>query len=352
MTGTRRLPAERMRRGAWLGLAVMLLLPAGITACVSLPPGVEREFVCGRDLPNNYGGAEACGTWQVDQPGAGDEYLGLPVRDGLVVLIERPAAASLFLSLAAQRQAPFTHAGLIVMEAKGPMVYESFGVFTPWSRGPPTLQLGGGVRRVTLRSFLQRPGIIEAYAPPPDTDVDAVVRFARAHFASHTAFDGHFDADDDAAFYCVEFVSRALAAGGAAPLPRVPLTTNASMRVVLAWLQVNPSGLQLAGDLAAPQRRLWRVSRFYRSEQIDRYFALQRELHARFTPEQKLGALFAWRSSGLQWRPRVRIYLEAGLRSDADEASLLARRLFEGSAVVSASPSDPAQLRTARADDW
>ncbi len=85
-----------------------------LVACVHLPPGVEREFACDRALPNNYGGAAACGTWQVDQPGAGDAYLGLPVRDGMVVLIERPEATSLFLSLAAQRQAPFTHAGLAI----------------------------------------------------------------------------------------------------------------------------------------------------------------------------------------------------------------------------------------------
>jgi hypothetical protein len=317
-----------MRRGA-LRLA-FLLLPGLLPACVNLPPGVEREFACERGLPNNYGGAAACGTWQVDQPGAGDDYLGLPVRDAVVVLIERPAPASLFLSLAAQRQAPFIHAGLIVMERKGPMVYESFGTFTPWRRGPPTSHMGGGLRKVTLHSFLRRPGIIAAYAPPADVDVDAVVRYAQAQLAQHTGFDGHFDADDAAAFYCVEFVSRALVAGGAAPLPRVPLSGNASMRVVLDWLEIHPSGLMLAGDLAAPQRRLWRVSRLYRPEQVDRYFALQRELHARFTPEQKLGALFAWRSSRLRWRPRVLAYLEAGLRSGAEDPALLARRLFGG----------------------
>ena len=351
MTSTRHPLAERLRRGAWLRLAVMLL-PAALAACVSLPPGVEREFACDRDLPNNYGGAVACGTWQADQPAAGDVFHGLPVRDGLVVLIERVDPASLFLSLAAQRHAAFVHAGLIVMENDGPMVYESFGRFTPWGRGPPTRHMRGGLRRVTLRSFLQRPGIIEAYAPPPGTDVDAVVRYARAHLDLRTAFDGHFDAADDAAFYCVEFVSRALVAGGAAPLAHVPLTANASMRVVLDWLEVNPAGLQLAGDLAEPSRRLWRVSRFYRSEQIDRYFALQRELHARFTPAQKLGALFVWRGSGLQWRPPVRAYLEAGLRNGAEDAALLARRLFEGSAAVSAPPPDRAPLRTVRADGW
>jgi hypothetical protein len=324
---TRPAAADRVRRGAWLRLAFLLLPLAG---CVQLPPGVEREFVCDRDLPNRSDSGESCGTWQVDKPGSGYEYLGLPVHDGMVVLIERPDPASLFLSLAAQRPAPFVHAGLIVVERKGPMVYESFGTFTPWHRGPPTRHMGGGVRKVTLRSFLQRPGIIEAYAPLSGTDVEAVVRFAQQHLAQHTAFDGRFDADDDSAFYCVEFVSRALEAGGAPALPRVPLNDNASMRVVLDWLEVHPSGLLLAGDLAEPERRMWRVSRIYRPEQIDRYFALQRELHARFTPEQKLGALFAWRSSRLQWRPQVRAYLEAGLRSGSDPPAWLARPLLEG----------------------
>lgn len=212
--------------------------------------------------------------------------------------------------------------------------------------------MGGGVRRVTLRSFLHRPGIIAAYAPPPGTDTQAVVQYARLQHAQRTAFDGRFDADDATAFYCVEFVARALEAGGAAALPRVPLTSNASMRVVLYWLQVHPKGLLLAGDLAEPTRRMWLVSRHYRPAQIDRYFALQRELYARFTPEQKLGALFQWRGIGLQWRPRVRDYLETGLKGSAEDPALLAQRLFEERAAVSALPPDPAPARTARADGW
>lgn len=347
MTAIRRPPVERAR---WrLGPAGLLILSL-LGGCVSLPPGVDREFSCGRDLPNHYGGPSACGTWQVDRPGAGEDFQGLPVRDGLVVLIEQSEPASLFLSLAAQRREPFVHAGLIALEPGGPVVYESFGVFSPWGRGPPTLRMGGGVRRVTLRSFLRRPGIIAAYSPPPGTDPLAVVRYARAQHSQRTAFDGRFDPDDAAAFYCVEFVARALEAGGAQPLPRVPLTRNASMRVVLDWLQVSPAGLLLAGDLAAPARRVWLMSRHYRPAQIDRYFALQRELHARFTPEQKLGALFQWHAFGLQWRPRVRDYLENGLRNTAEDPVLLAQRLFDGRDLVSAMPPDPGPVRTVPAD--
>ena len=343
MTAIRRPPVERARRRAGTACLLMLSLLGG---CVSLPPGVDREFSCGRSLPNHYGGPAACGTWQVDKPGTGEDFQGLPVQDGLVVLIEQPEPASLFLSLAAQRHAPFVHAGLIALEPGGPVVYESFGVFSPWGSGPPTIRMGGGVRRVTLRSFLRRPGIIAAYAPPPGTEAQAVVRYARTQHSLRTAFDGRFDPDDAGAFYCVEFVARALEAGGAQPLPRVPLTRNASMRVVLDWLQVSPAGLLLAGDLASPARRVWLLSRHYRPAQIDRYFALQNELHARFTPEQKLGALFQWRGFGLRWRPRVRHYLETGLGNTAEDPLQLARRLFEGRDPVSAMPPDPGPART------
>lgn len=347
MTVTRHLAVEQMRRGSVL--AVLVLLASVLVGCVSLPPGVDREFNCDRDLPSHYGGPAACGTWQVDRPSTGEVFQGLPVRDGLIVLIEQPEPASLFLSLAAERAAPFVHAGLIVLEPDGPMVYESFGLFSPWGRGPPTLHMGGGVRRVKLKSFLRRPGIIAAYAPPPGISTEAVVHYARAQYSQRAAFDGRFDADDASAFYCVEFVSRALQAGGADPLPRVPLTRNASMRVVLDWLQVKPAGLLLAGDLAEPSRRMWLLSRHYHPQQIDRYFALQRELHARFTPEQKLGALFRWGGFGLQWRPRIRDYLEIGLRNPAEDPVQLAQRLFEGRATVSAMPPDPGPAQTARA---
>ena len=254
-------------------------------------------------------------------------WRGLPVATGQVIVNEIPDAMSLFGSLSTERFAPFTHAGIIVVEPKGVFVYEAFGFYLPlpWTR--PNQQMGGGVRRVSLESFIARGGMVAIHEPPASADRAGIAAFARDSVRRHVPFDGDFDPRDGARFYCVEFVARALEAAGAPRIAAARVTSNRSVRVALDWLGVKGSELELAGDLVAQSPRVVLLSPSFSAEQVDAYFALKQELHRRFTADQKIGSLVSWRGQRLGFRPRIDAYFTEGTRTLADPR-LLADRMF------------------------
>jgi len=273
------------------------------TGCASFDPAQQRAFVV---TP-----ASAASTWR-----------GLPVETGQIIVNEHPGAMSLFLSFTAQRFAPFIHAGIIVVEDGEPYVYESMGLILPLPWRNPNDGIGGGVQRVRLESFLLRGGIVAIYSPRPGVDRATLAEFARAREREHTPFDGQYDANDPAKFYCVEFVARALEAAGGAPLSAVPTTRNPSVQVALGWLGIGTPSFLLAGDLVADEQRVALISRRFTRHEIERYFELKRELHRRFTDDQRVGNVMYWRHQALRLRPRVDRYYEVGVAGDADPAAL------------------------------
>ncbi len=284
-------------------LALALLLPG----CASFGPARYETIV----VPESE-----IATWR-----------GVPVRDGQIAVIERPGATSLLLSLIADRYEPFIHAGLVVFDDGEPYVYEAMGVFKPHLKGRPTRGMGGGVRRVKLAAFLARDGIVALYEPEAVVDRNLVADFARTHLAARTPFDEVFDARDARSFYCVEFVARALEAGRSTPLAGVPLSSNPSMRVVLDWLEIESPTILLAGELLDENRRALLADRRRTRGQIEAYFERKRELHRRFTADQRLGNAFEWGVLGLKLRPKVREFLDLD-RAVATDATILATEVF------------------------
>ena len=130
-----------------------------------MPRDVRQQLDCPPAQASNYGGARACksdveaviakaGNTQRRVASIGE----VPYQTGQIILIERPGAVSLFLSLMAERFAPYIHAGVIVVDDGTPYVYEAFGFLMPRMSGSPTDGMRGGVRRVTLASFLNATG--------------------------------------------------------------------------------------------------------------------------------------------------------------------------------------------------
>ena len=243
---------------------------------------------------------------------------GLSVRAGDIVLGERGTAASVFLALLAEEFFPFVHSGVVAIENGHAYVYEAFATIRPRLSGPPTDAIRGRIRRVTLERFMSRQQIAAIYAPPSEVDADAVAQFARDRYLDGTPFDAYFDARDHRALYCNEFVALALSAGGAAPLDLVPIRTNASLAVVLKWLKVDTEGVIPAGALVGESQRIATLSRSYTPEQVEAYFAAKRELHARFTDDQRLGNVFRWSPLGLRLRPAVKRYMTAKIARAPD----------------------------------
>jgi hypothetical protein len=285
-----------------------LALIVTLAGCASFDPTLQR-------------------TLAVAPGSAAQPWRGLPVETGQIIENEHPGAMALFLSFTAQRFAPYIHAGIVVVEEGEPYVYEAMGAILPLPWRNPNAGIGGGVRRVTLESFLLRGGVMAIYSPEPGVDREALAGFARARERERMPFDGRYDSSDPTKYYCVEFVARALEAAGAAPVRTTPATSNASVRVALRWVDVDAPEFLLAGDLVAEERRVALVSRSLTEREIDRYFALKRELHRRFTDDQRVGNVMYWRLQGLRLRPGVDRYYEVGVANDVDPA-VLADQMF------------------------
>jgi hypothetical protein len=288
--------------------AASLALIVSLAGCASFDPTQQRTLAVA--------------------PGASVQpWRGLPVETGQIIVNEHPGAMALFLSFTAQRFAPYIHAGIVVVEEGEPYVYEAMGAILPLPWRSPNAGIGGGVRRVKLESFLLRGGVVAIYSPEPGVDREALAGFARARERERKPFDGRYDSGDPAKYYCVEFVARALEAAGAAPIRATPSTDNPSVRVALRWVGIDTAEFLLAGDLVAEERRVTLVSRGLTEHEIERYFALKRELHRRFTDDQRVGNVMYWRLQGLRLRPAVDRYYEVGVANDVDPA-VLADRMF------------------------
>jgi hypothetical protein len=290
-------------------LPVAALLVGGaavLTGCVNLPDAVRDQLDCA--APDNFGN-ESCAhaRWQ-----------GLPIAAGQIIVNEKFSSTSLALALLVERYEPYTHAGLVVFDDGSPYVYEAWAIYKPRLSGRPTRNAGGGIRRVSLASFLRRGGTIAIHEPPAGVDRDAVVAYARARRAERTGFDEFFDARDPGKMYCTEFVARALEAGGAPPFDGIAVNANPSVRVMLDWFEVRAPRLLMVGELLRDTRRIVLLDRRRGLAQIDIEFARRRELHRRFTSDQKLGNVFRWTGFGLAFRPSVAAYV-AGRRPLDDQ---------------------------------
>lgn len=281
---------------------------------------------------------------------ASSSWRGVPLSSGQVIVSEKPVAGTLFISLIAAQPKPFMHGGIISIERDEPWVYESMGVMLPRLSGRPNDRMGGGVRRVRLESFLARGGIVAIHEPPPGADPARLVTFAREQAARRTGFDGYFDARDPQRLYCIEFIARAIEAAGGGEPTYTAVNTQPSLAVALRWLRIDAPRFWLASDVVDPQRRIALLSRSLSTAEIQAWFAMRQELHRRFTPELRLGALFEWRMQSMRYRPAVARYVEAGLASARNSPQLWLRDAAAQAALQAErewGPATPSQHWTA-----
>ncbi|MEO8063834.1 MAG: hypothetical protein ABI821_13920 [Pseudomonadota bacterium] len=283
-----------------------------LAGCASFDPAGYRAFQVA---------AAPAAAW------AGQSWHGLPIESGQIIVTEHTGATSLFLALSTADFTPYLHIGVIAIESGRPYVYEAMGALLPMPWARPNAHVGGGVQRVTLDRFLARGGIFAIYDPPAGVDRRVLVEFAATRWRERVPFDGRYDARDSSKYYCVEFVARALEAAGSAPIRATPVTRNPSLQVALQWLDIRTPELLMAGTIVAREQRVALISRGLTVAQIERYFVLKRELHRRFTPDQRLGNVMFWERQKLRLRPRVVEYFETGIRSQT-EPGILADRMF------------------------
>jgi hypothetical protein len=273
---------------------IILAAAAWLCGCATtLAPAQFRAF-----------DAESAETGELD-------FHGLPLSSGQLIVSDSGAADSLLLSLLGEQYTPYGHAGIISIEAGKAYVYEGYALLLPFVSGPPTDAMRGRIRRITLDEYIARQKVTAIFDLPDGVDKTRVAAFARARHEDGTEFDPYFDWRDHTRLYCTEFAALALHAGGQ-PLPTpVRVRDNASLRVALDWLKVRAPEIVTAGSLTDGAERVALISRLYSAREVAAYFAAKRELHRRFTDDQKLGNIWSWSWQGLQLRPQIEAFLEA-----------------------------------------
>jgi hypothetical protein len=279
---------------AWSRCVVALTAALCLSGCATtLTPAAFRSF-----------DAESAAAGELD-------FHGLPLQSGQLVVSDSGEADSMLFSLLGEQYTPYGHAGILSIEAGKPYVYEGYALLLPFLSGPPTDAMHGHIRRVTLEQYIDRQRVTAIFDPPAGVDKVAVAAFARARHEDGTQFDPYFDWRDHTRLYCTEFAALALHAGGQQLPTPIRVRDNASLRVALDWLKVRALEIVTAGSLIEGAERVALISRHYTAREVEAYFAAKRELHRRFTSDQKLGSIWSWSWQGLRLRPQVAAFLEA-----------------------------------------
>ena len=250
-------------------------------------------------------------TWHVPDDPA-NALTSLPLESGQFIVTGSNGRMDMFIGLLPETYMPYVHSGVIVIEDGEPWVYEELASQRPYiGDGPPTANVNGAVRRVRLDKLLNRYFYVDII-DPVDLDRPAIAEFAQYHYAQKTPFDPYFDYAEHESFYCTEFVALALEAGGAPTLPLTRNRENRSARIALDWLGTSGEIMQ-ATTLAEQGRLVARLSKLRTLTEIQVMEALKKELHRRFTCDQKLGNIFLWGGLVLQYRDPVDTYMKKGL---------------------------------------
>lgn len=234
-------------------------------------------------------------------------------QTGQVILTESGGPISALMALIPGEFHPFSHAGIIVVEAGEAVVYEARGAYKmgPGTPASSWFEDRSGILRLSIDEYLQREKYAMVYAPPAGIDTQAVAGFARRHYEAGTPFDPYFDDRTGEALYCAEFVHTALSAGGWRGIVSIPERSNPSLRKVLDWWGIRGDGVMPVGLLVAESRYVGELGGSkYRVDALV-FNAFKAEIHRRFTPDQKLGNIFESNGDLLFREPVLRLLRES-----------------------------------------
>ncbi len=245
------------------------------------------------------------------RPGA--PGLAFPLHTGQLVLSEAPGAHSFLFSLGTETFYPLTHAAIVKVDpATGEaFVYDTAAEYKPRFARKPADALDGGMRKVPFLDYVASNLYAEVQEPPETVDRARMAGRLDQLWARQVPFDPYWDLDEHEALFCTELVADVLVAGGAvAPVP-VPVTRNPSLLSVLRWFGVRGDvGLPAAVLLGPGARRVVAFSVWRTDLAVRAYFAAKRELHRRFTVDQKIGNILVLDGMQVRTRPQVQAFLD------------------------------------------
>ena len=265
-----------------------------------------------------------------------NNYLGMPLRSGQIVLTESPDATSYAFLMLPDKFYPFTHAAVLSIEDDEPYVYDVTGEVASVPLHSRMLDnISGKMYRRPLFEYASPNIHTEIYDPPPGTDGEKMAAYARALYArGDVKFDTHFDTHDHSALYCSELVALSIEAGGGKPPPVGPASNLRSIDAIMTYLGVPRGEAYPVGLFAEPSRYVAALGPLPSRGAAWAYFEAKREVYRRFTADQRIGAILAVSGNGeLSVRPEILAF--------ASEAT----RLFDRDP----SPPQPGDPRIARA---
>lgn len=247
-------------------------------------------------------------------------YNGLALKTGQLVLTESPDTTSYAFVLIPKRFHPFTHVAVIVVENGEPFVYDITGsIKTIPIRSRMMDNVTGKMYRRPFFEYVAPNLYAEVYDPPPGADPEKVGAFVKQKYAEGVEFDGHFDFGDHTKMFCTELVELAIRHAGGAPSELEPSNPNPSIAASMEWLGVPPGVALPAGRYADPSRYVGALGQFPTRTSAWAYFEAKRELHRRFTTDQRIGFLLSVDNNG-----------RIDVRPEITNFTIAASRLFNG----------------------
>ncbi|MFO0757803.1 MAG: hypothetical protein U0359_15010 [Byssovorax sp.] len=236
--------------------------------------------------------------------------LGLPLHTGQLVLTEAVGSYSYMFLLIPKQFYPFTHAAILAMEADGPVVYNISGEYNIGFHDKVMDGVEGGMRREPFFQYVSNNLYAEVVEPPPGVDGEKVAAFARQKMKEGVKFDAYFRFDEHEKLYCTELVQLALEAGGDKPRALAEVTDNPTILESMKWLGVQQGSATIPPIFFhSPDRVAASLGRFPTRTAAYAYFEAKRELHRRFTKDQRIGFLFDMKWTGdIEVHPEIEAF--------------------------------------------
>jgi hypothetical protein len=248
-------------------------------------------------------------------------YNGLAIRSGQLVLTESPDATSYVFVFIPKKFYAFTHAAVISVEDGEPWVYDITGeVKTLPFKKRLMDNVSGKMYRRRLFEYVAPNLYAEIYDPPPGADPEKVAEFVRTKYKEGVEFDSYFDFHDHTKLFCSELVALAIENAGGPKIPIQESNPNPSVVAGMTWLGVPPGEALPAGVFGDPSRYVGALGQFPTRTAAWSYFEAKREIHRRFTMDQRLGFVAIMDANGrLDVRPEISSFAaRAGHLFDSD----------------------------------
>lgn len=287
----------------WLSVAACGLSVA-LAGCATLPPplAIELRVADAERAAGPFRPREPLPA-RVAQPVVAEALARAPqasqLVSGLVLVWSSPGASGLFVGLFGETFMPWTHIGVVSVEADGVFVYDTNAALSLSTSGPATGHEGRSVQRIPYERYVDSDFIYGLYALPPEVHVGRLLDHVREQYARRVPFDARFDSTDPSELYCSELMAQAWIAAGAAALTPVPVRRHRSYDLVRRLLRIPDAGFFMPDQFVDPQRELAIWGRRHTPAQIHALFAARHELALRLSSETPLGHLIGWRTAAL-----------------------------------------------------